>query len=221
MQSVGSNELIFNTTNHVDIAPWHYVSIRMLDEEGETTAYITDKAKIPNLPEATNQKVRVLITGPSPKITLAPNPTQPTEAHIKAGALEAKNYPEAFDWVKSEGKGVLMQFTIILPENADTVTGGGGIDPSKLKIRCIEKIYDFVGNPVNSAVNEDLVSSLSRDELNRLNVRHKVSLYWNCFSKSGRPAAPGLYKVVIYIEYKDSKFKKYNKKFTEVLGIGR
>ena len=228
MQSVSSNlkEVTFLTTDSSDLAPYHYISIRMLYDSttGDTTgAYITDKPDNsntqPNLPEVTNQRVRVIVTGPAPKLIIAPNPTRPTEQYVPAGKLEAKNYPQAWRWVSQENRGAMMQFTIVLPEDIDTIKGGT-VDPTKLKIRCIEKIYDFVGNPVNSAVNEDLAKSFTLDELGRLGSRQKISLYWNGFSKSGRPAAPGIYKVVVYIEYKDSRFKKHNTRHSSVLGVG-
>jgi len=218
LQAVDENGkvIVFLAQNSEDFAPHHYFSIKVVAVNGDTTAFITDKADQPNLPEMTNQRVRVIVTGPAPKLIMAPNPTRPSETYVK-GRLLAENEPDAWGWVFKENRGALMQFTLILPPNADTVKGGG-IDPS-IKIRCIEKIYDFVGNPVNSAVNEDLAASLTKDNLSRLGSRQRVSLYWNGFSKSGRPVAPGIYKIVIYIEYKDPKYKKHNYIYNGILGI--
>lgn len=216
MQKVSDRQMTFYTTNGSDLAPYHYVSIKMITKDGDTTAYITDKADNPNLPEISNQKVRVIITGPSPKLLMGPNPTLPSTIGVPAGKLYAANEPKAKEWAQGK-QGVMMQFTLIFPENADTVKGG--IDPS-IKIRCVEKIYDFVGNPVISAVNENLVDKLLRDSAGRLGARQVVSLYWNGFTKSGRPAAPGIYKVVIYIEYQDARYKKNNSVHNDIIGIG-
>ncbi len=192
LQTTGESELTFYTLNGVDIAPRHFVSIRVnITQSGDTTAYITDRAPDPNLPEYDNRKVRVVITGPAPqKIEVAPNPTRPTTAHVPAGVLTAKHYPDAKKWVYEEKAGVLMRFTITLPPPG----------AKNVKSSCVVKILDFAGNPVNSAVTNNFLDSLPKYILEGSVSVYDIDLYWNGYSKAKLPVAPGIYRVVVYVE---------------------
>ncbi|MCX7727340.1 MAG: hypothetical protein N2053_10895, partial [Chitinispirillaceae bacterium] len=210
MQAVREGEIEFLTLNGVDIAPRHYVSIKVIiTNEGDTTAYITDRAKDPNLPEYNNQKVRVFIKGPAPeKVHIAPNPSRPTGAHTKPGELEVKHNPEAKYWVSREKAGVLMRFTIKLPES-DTI-----------KISCMVKVYDMVGNPVISASHPNILKTLPPEALRGSVSVYDIDLYWNGCNKLGMPVAPGLYKVFVYLDSNHPEYKK-KKPLAGMVGISK
>ncbi|MBN1576108.1 MAG: fibro-slime domain-containing protein [Chitinispirillaceae bacterium] len=195
LQSTGDGELTFLTLNGVDIAPRHFVSIRMVvTDSGDTIAYITDRADQPNLPEYENQKVRVTIEGPAPqKIEVAPNPSRPTAAHVPAGVLTADYYPDAKRWVYEEKAGVLMRFTMTLPPPED-------LGSSNIKSKCILKIYDFAGNPVHSAVTDNFYNKLPKNVRSGSVSVYDIDLYWNGINKARVPVAPGIYRAVVYFE---------------------
>lgn len=209
MQTINENSVEFYMTNGRDLAPRHYVSFVVVDEEGDTVAFVTDQSEQTNIPEIVNQRVQVVVTGPAPeKIIVAPNPTRPTSEHVSAGKFKAIHYPDAKRWVGRENAGVLMRFTLILPDEGDDVN-----------VRCMVKIYDMIGNPVISAKNSDLLSTLPSDALNGSNSVYDVDLYWNGFTETGMPAAPGIYRIVVYVEYDKKKYQKKNARLTGILGI--
>ncbi|MBN1309441.1 MAG: fibro-slime domain-containing protein [Chitinispirillaceae bacterium] len=195
LQSIDERKLTFLVLNGVDIAPRHFISVRMtVSDSGDTTAYITDRAEEPNLPEYENQKVRVTIEGPAPqKIDVAPNPSRPTAAHVPAGVLTADYYPDAKRWVYEENAGVLMRFTMTLPPPEE-------LGSSNIESKCIVKIYDFAGNPVHSAVSDDFYNKLPKNVRSGSVSVYDIDLYWNGINKAKVPVAPGIYRVVVYFE---------------------
>ena len=209
LQSAGTDVLTFLALNGVDIAPRHYVSIRTVIVGSDTTAYITDRANNPNLPEYDNRKVRVVIKGIMPdRVILAPNPTRPTAAHARPGVLDVRHNSNAKNWVSRENAGVLMRFTIKIPEDRS------------VWISCYIRIYDMVGNPVISGSSDDILKSLPADALNGSVSVYDVDMYWNGINKAGMPVAPGAYRLAVTL---DSNNPEYRKKvpLTNVIGIGR
>jgi hypothetical protein len=83
-------------------------------------------------------------------------------------------------------------------------------DEKETKIRIKVKIYDAVGNPVQSGEQDDILKSLRPNEDKDSATLYDADIYWNGFSKKKMPVAPGVYQVVIYREYYGSEVaKKY------------
>ena len=160
IQSTGEGELTFLVLNGMDIAPRHRISIRMIVDDGDTTAYITDRAESPNYPEYDNQLVPIDIIGAKPIITVAPNPTRPSASHVKPGELNLEHTPDAEKWAYEEGAGVLIRITISLPSVDSLVQVDPSFNPDSVKLPAVMKIYDFVGNIVNRAETKDLLCRL-------------------------------------------------------------
>lgn len=188
----GGTVLTFVTATGIDIAPRNYVSIKTsTSDSGVVSAYITDHTQSSNLPEGDNQRVRVIITGPSPqRIVIAPNPSRASFKHTPAGVFSVTHNPDAKRWVYQEKAGVLMRFTMRIPPREENVT-----------ITCSAAIYDGVGNHVVSNVNNDLGSTLPSDALDGSNSTYDVDIYWNGSNQSGMPVAPGVYRIILSIKY--------------------
>ena len=81
-------------------------------------------------------------------------------------------------------------------------------DEKETKVRIRIKIYDAVGNMVQSGVQDDILKSLrpsgDKDSL----TLYDADIYWNGYSKKKMPVAPGVYQVVIYREYYGSQVAK-------------
>lgn len=212
MQSTSDSVLTFLVLNANDISPNHWVSIRMLvTESGDTTAYFTDRAEIPNLPVSGNQRVQVEVTEGVPEnISAAPNPSRPTADKVDPGDLIVEHEPRAKDWVREGSGGVLLRVWI----NTRAIQDG-----SKISVQI--KIYDFVGNEVQSAINKDITKKLPEYVKNGSGWYFPADFYWNGFTETKMPAAPGPYRVVVYRKYSLAKYRDLNKRFVKTVGISR
>jgi hypothetical protein len=67
------------------------------------------------------------------------------------------------------------------------------------------RIYDIVGNLVQSADQLDLLSSVAN--VDRLSG-HEIdfNIYWGGQNIDGLPVAPGVYRAVVYIDYASPKY---------------
>jgi fibro-slime domain-containing protein len=209
IQSTGDDGLSFLVLNGVDIAPNHRISIRMIIINGDTTAYITDRAATPNLPEHTNQMVPVEIIGAPPIIEAAPNPTRPSASHVKPGQLKLEHTLEAKTWAQN-GEGVLVRITLTI----DKAKWDSTYDN---RLPAVMKIYDFVGNIVNRAETKDLLKKLPKDVQEGKTSVFPVDFYWNGYNRDGMPVAPGLYRLVVRTDSKNPAYPK--KAYVVTVGI--
>ena len=218
IQSTGSNDLTFRVLNGVDIAPRNRISIKMILADGDTIAYITDAVEPPNLPEYNNQKVPIKIVGAAPIIQAAPNPTRPTATHSKTpGELLLEHNPDAKRWVYEEGAGVLIRFTITLPNVDSILQRDSTFNPDSVKLPAVLKIYDFVGNQVNSAETRDLFAKLPGDVRKGKASVYDIDVFWSGFNKGGMPVAPGIYRLVLRT---DSNHPAYRRKEPYIVTVG-
>jgi hypothetical protein len=67
---------------------------------------------------------------------------------------------------------------------------------SNVDIHCLMKIYDAVGNVVQSAENKNF----RPDSTSTSNIR-QAAVYWNGTNAQGMVVAAGVYRVVVYIRY--------------------
>ncbi|MBN1759825.1 MAG: fibro-slime domain-containing protein [Chitinispirillaceae bacterium] len=225
IQSTGDDELTFLVLNGEDIASRHRISIRILTADGDTSAYITDRADSPNLPEFTNQLVPIDIIGAPPVITIAPNPSRPTASHVKPGTIKLEHTVDAKRWAYEEGGGVLIRITLSLPnietlrQQNPTLSEDSLLSIIKnIKLPAFLKIYDFVGNTVNYAETSNLLKKLPSEALSGRYSVYDLDLFWNGFNKGGMPVAPGIYRFVLKSSSNHPLYR-WEEKFVKTIGI--
>jgi len=199
---ISDNVVKFKTTNGVDLTSRHLINIRTsLDPSGSVHSFVKDKTNDGpgNYPVVNNKKVRVVVVGPVPRrVDPVPNPSKPNAKHVPPGEFYVKHEPQAREWVFHEKSGVILAIPLVIPDEKET------------KIRIKVKIYDAVGNPVQSGEQDDILKSLRPNEDKDSATLYDADIYWNGFSKKKMPVAPGVYQVVIYREYYGSEVaKKY------------
>lgn len=188
----------FVMTNGNDLRSRQYLNIRGTD-------LITDKSGQANVPTEDNLKVRVRIVGPPPtKVTSFPNPTRPVFRRESPGTFRAVHEPRARQWALDDRSGTVLTMAVPVPDIGE---------PQQIEV--FVKIYDMVGNLVHEAQNPDLVAGLARDGGSVQNV----DLYWNGSNAKGMPVAPGVYRVVVYLDYASKKHE--DARLQTNVGIGR
>ncbi|MDO5576996.1 MAG: hypothetical protein Q4F84_07940, partial [Fibrobacter sp.] len=226
LQSGGDNVAVFTTSNNKDITARHFFTIQTVSTD-LVPSYLSDRTRTGdvNFPDSLNQKVRVVVTGPQPTtIDLGPNPTIPTERRVPAGQFLAVHEPNARRWVREDHAGTVITFPLVISTlNLDSLSDA-------VKLRCNVKVYDLVGNMVNSAKNEDILESIRRNVVPALQRRAQTSsedasvypldIYWNGFSKKKVRVAPGVYKIVVALEYHGSSTAKKLNKDVKVPMVG-
>lgn len=211
LQTADDTKITFITENKVDLTTRHFVSIKMSGD----SSYITDQVGTGNFPDPDNQLVRVQLLGiPGPDLSPFPNPATATARRVPAGVIFARHEPNARTWVKTDRSGVVLNFDLMVPSAEED-----------LKVKCIVKIYDAVGNQVITRTNNNLLESISKSDLQKSRGSlYDIDLYWNGFTGRKMKAAPGIYKVMVYLEYYGSKSANdYNKNFKPLIdnvGIG-
>jgi fibro-slime domain-containing protein len=156
-----------------------------------------------NVPTPVNQKVRVRMKGP-PIITIYPNPSPSNFTRIPPGFLDLVHNDNARTWVKNDHSGIVISLGNIFRPSADQGT-----------VKAYLKIYDVVGNIVNSATTNDLLKLNSGPS-----VQQTVDIYWNGSNAKGMKVAPGVYRTVVYVEY-PPKSGYGDAKFINMVGISR
>jgi hypothetical protein len=187
---VMSNGYVFNPSN--------YFSIKTaIGVNGDTTALVTDKASIkgiltPNYPNANNVQVQVVIIG-DPKYTLKmyPNPASPDGKYVTPGTFNVRHDQHAHDYLKNGGGGIIFAITFKVPDRSEGI-----------KVRIKLKVYDAVGNPVITGEEDDILDKGSQNEkLNLAKGTTTIEIYWNLFKNDRIMLAPGMYKLIAYVDY--------------------
>jgi hypothetical protein len=102
--------------------------------------------------------------------------------------LNFSNNPNARDWVRTERAGTVITFQIAPSSNSnETVTG-------------FIKVFDEVGNLVNSASTQDALASVTYDP-NDGGGAIDYDIYWNGSNQRGLRVAPGVYRILVYLTY--------------------
>jgi hypothetical protein len=204
--SNGVSVITFYMKNGKDLNTRHFLSI------ATASNIITDNLTPPNAPADDNHKQRVEIIQPKPTPPTAnysfPTPSVPTLKHVAAGVFELKNEPSARAWVNSELAGSIVSFDVPNP-NADT----SNHTMSPQTVRAYMKIYDMIGNPVQSMTNSDFLQGLTPGVR-----RYTIDIYWNGTNSGGMMVAPGVYRYVIYLDYNDNTM---DTRLIGDIGIGR
>jgi hypothetical protein len=195
----GSNQgsAVFRMTNGNDLNHNHWVnfdtivkSFSVVDSDTVELKYVMDLSPLQNQPNDNNQKVKVVVKGnPEGPVIPIPNPFTPT-LRIQGegpGVINVIHNPNAQEWVKTIG-GTILRFDVLIPTNPE------------IDINCMVKIYDAVGNIVQSGKGA-LYSGKDRRQVDTLELA-RTDIFWNGTNGKGMAVAPGVYRVVIYISYK-------------------
>jgi hypothetical protein len=176
------NHAVFRMTNGNDLNHNHWMNF--------DTVYVIDQSPRANRPNDNNRKVQVVVTGnPEGPVIPIPNPFKPTLVipGEGPGIINIIHNPDAKDWVKNIG-GTLLRFDVRIPANPN------------IEINCIVKIYDVVGNIVQSAKGR-LYDGLNRQNVDTLELA-QTDIFWNGTNGRGMVVAPNVYRVVVYLSYK-------------------
>jgi hypothetical protein len=193
---IGDSIAIFLMSNGKDLTTDNFMNI--LSEN----RLVRDNAG--NFPDDVNQKVRISFGGIVMTIFAGPNPAHPTLMH--PDQLKFAHEPNAINWVR-QGQGTIISIkNITRPASPDDAG----------KVRGVMKIIDVIGNTVNWCETSDLFGSIP----NGNGSTPGMNLYWNGLNERGMMVAPGVYRVVVYINY-PSMAKIANVKVIAKVGISR
>ncbi|KMQ52628.1 hypothetical protein CHISP_0397 [Chitinispirillum alkaliphilum] len=180
----GDSVVTFYMLNGEELSTRHFVSI------------ITDPSQIADansiLPNENNQRVRVTLGNQRPVVLIpVPNPARPGFDFEGPGVITLKHNNEARRWFETgQGVGTIFNFEYQVPSEGTMQTS--------------LKIYDIAGNLVQTAEVEDFIRASNID---RSLDFTEADIYWNGSNSQGMKVAPGIYRVVIYLDYSS---KKYN-----------
>jgi len=181
------SKIEFLMSNDADLLSRYYVNI---DAAGEN---IFDDSDFRNATVATNQKVKVALIYYETILTSYPNPAQPGFTRVPAGQVIAGHQPNARNWVKTDNFGTIINFEMSL--NCTGIT------------KAYLKIYDIAGNLVALAENENLLAQI-QDAVPTLQIEeletYPVDIYWNGSNQAGQAVAPGIYRIIVYIDFEDN-----------------
>jgi hypothetical protein len=200
-------------TNLIDIASRHYFNIIVKTAtDGTFSSFISDAIGTGNYPNLLNKKVQVkVITSGEAELIIGPAPTSPTPNRVAPGVLNASHEPSARQWVRDDHAGMVFSVKVAIPSLEDRKT---------VKAECFIKIYDAIGNQVWSIKNKDITESLLKNSRNADSSVVDFDTYWNVYNSNGMKVAPGIYKVILYINYSGLNAEKYpNIKVTGKAGV--
>ncbi|MBN1576663.1 MAG: fibro-slime domain-containing protein [Chitinispirillaceae bacterium] len=197
---VHDSTLIFTMSNGQDLSPSHLVNLEVYPPLLQDLKF--------NEPHPYNIKRRVKLVGQVDSLKIAPNPTRADFSHTGPGTITLKHSDEHWQWARNN-EGALIRVTITL----DTTMGA--------KMSASLKIYDISGNLVNYTYEADFMYYLINvchclDNQKEASV-YILDFYWNGSNRSGMKVAPGIYKVIFYLDYKNSPHRDV--KLTKLLGI--
>ncbi len=190
--------LYFTMSNNQDLSPRHWMNLEVYPP------LVQDNVKTGNRPHIDNVKQQVKLTGQLQSIEIAPNPTRADFSHTSPGALNLKHSYEHWHWAKNS-EGVLIR-VLITPDSAMSAS---------------LKIYDMVGNLVNYTYENDFLDFLENkckcisDQMGA--SLYTLDFYWNGSNRNGMKVAPGIYRVVFSLKYRNSSRKDV--KLVSIVGI--
>jgi fibro-slime domain-containing protein len=193
-KSVIGDTLVFYMTNGKELTGSNFLSI------STNRNYIDDIHKNPVSDE--NQEVRVVVKGAIGIVDVGPNPIMPTMQHFE-DELTVHEVKDIVPWV-STGGGIFTTEIVLSSDESINVTG-------------MMMIFDNVGNLTYTRKNDrDMIPAAWRnDEWVSGETRH-FAFYWNGITDKGAKAAPGVYRVVVFLKYGNQTTK-----YTGELGITR
>ncbi len=208
--SYNGTQLQFFTSNGVDISSRYFFSLT------DSIPYLKDvNGGAGNTPVLNNRKSMVLIINTkNPPLYSVPNPAVPTFRRTGPGVFNIVHEMNARSWVRTDNGGTVITFPIVLPD---------GNEKDLIRLRCQVKIHDIAGNLVASKEHPNIFTTIPQGAIGNTTV-YSIDLYWNGSNSEGMKVAPGIYKVVVTLDYSgDPKIlKKYkDSRHVGLIGIGR
>jgi hypothetical protein len=192
----------FYMLNGKDLNALYFLNLKT--EPGSVMVY--DAAGNP--PSAINQKVRVTVNDAYGRLTVAPNPGKPSTA----GPIDItlKHDEKARQKILNEGQGILLTFKMVLPEK----------DSSNVKVSAILKIFDVAANLVQGAETGDNGDILT-DKIRATapGSLWDIDIYWSGKNSKGMKVAPGLYRAVLFLQYRHSGKVTVEKRYIANFGV--
>jgi fibro-slime domain-containing protein len=189
---VGRDRVVFYMSNGEELTDRHKFTIN------SPSGLIADK--IGNMPVADNHKVPVVIFTRLGNMVVGPNPFPPTffypPAEPKGAELVSHDYDQAHDWVQMYG-GAMIVADFILPTNQHAV------------VHANLMVFDAVGNLTytnqNRSQNGVVPEEWKKDW--QSGTRKRFVFYWNGITDRNIKAAPGIYKMVVYLYYEGQQVR--------------
>jgi hypothetical protein len=191
--------IYFAMTNGYDLTDNHYINFRT------PNPIVKDQSS--NQPTDVNQKVKIQLEGSPVYLYIFPNPSNGTFRRKPDGVINLFHERNARPWVDQDKAGVVIGLT-----NIRIPPAGAG------QVAAYLKIYDVVGNIVNWAKTDNLL--LGHPSANTAASGVNVDIYWNGSNQRGMLVAPGVYRVVVYIDYPASTGLK-DARLIKKAGIGK
>lgn len=201
--SYDGTTLKFNTSNGLDISSKNLLSLN------DSLPYLKDAIGTGNNPIKDNKKTPVvIIKAPPPVLNLVPNPSSPTFVRIQPGIILIQHEMDARSWVYNDKGGTVITFPIVVP----------GKDEPAIKLKCKLKIYDLAGNLVIENQNNDILKTLPESIKGFVSI-YDCDIYWNGSNSQKMKVAPGVYKVVVNLEYSGVTNNAGKYKNARILGL--
>ncbi len=189
--------LVFVTTS--ELGTNHYVNLKTFPH-----AVIDRQAH--NAPDPNNRKVNFTLGNePFEEAVPFPNPGSGDPNLVPPGKFEPWHNPNAITHIKGGGKGLVIQFPTYVPHRDSGV------------VKAQMKIYDLAGNLVHSEKSDDLLRDSKLNAESRSYTQ--INVYWNGYNSKGMKVAPGIYRMVIFLDYTSSVYK--DRKHQVTLGIAK
>ncbi len=183
-----NKRIIFKMTNGENLNGNHFLNL--IRDKG----YVADVSPAINIPNENNQKVRVRITGDLGNIEIGPNPLIPNliffNDHIN-DPITFINEDKLYNIIQQNG-GVMIVIPLL------------GIKSMEVAIM----VFDAIGNLVFSNQSDgDILKTVVESEdqwmLEALQTGTDVvdfPLYWHGVTSNGMRSAPGIYKILVFID---------------------
>ena len=180
----------FYMTNGNDLTAKYWLSLAS-DSVGKSLSDRAASGQV-NAPAANNRRVEVVVQSlPVKEIKSVPSPTSPTFVRERPGVLNLMYQPRARDWVRQDGAGAVLTFTIV-PAANQTIT-------AKLAI------FDVIGNLVTSADSSNSTAGIVPPGwVVSSSSTYDFDIYWNCSNSRGMRCAPGVYRTILMLKYTDT-----------------
>lgn len=200
------NKLVFYMTNGRELNGEHHLSIQY------AVPPLGDEVR--NTPAPNNRKVRVVVRGAVGSLVVGPNPFSPNffipsrEGGGSGAQTQLVSHPatEVYGWIRDPQKGgvAIKVVDFVLAEDRSA--------PARAWLM----VFDAVGNLVHKRSTEDAIPHDLWDSDWVAGTNRELVFYWNGITDRETRSAPGIYKMVVYIEYAGQR-QQYRKN----VGIAR
>jgi hypothetical protein len=203
-------EFVFYMTGDKDLN-----SLYLLSLQPELSSLVMDPSG--NRPIVNNRMERVAVNDKYGRLVALPDPAKPSR--FSPYALPGQFFLEHNDEVRqvmaqTGQSGIILSFKAVIP------------DSDEVKITGRLKIYDMMGNLVQEAEtgeNGDILKGIlgyAGDVREQYSGSIKdIDVFWNGFNKRGMRVAAGIYRAVLYLEYRRDGHVRFTRKYRATFGV--